>query len=146
MRATLAKILPCVLLAGCFATQPPRESRQDMPRRPWSPVVNLAVNLGLGHTDDLIKLYDSLARTELRCAKSAMSLDAVHIVVEAGDFDRARAMAIGIISRDRLTVRVYNSSNIETEEPLLEVWEKGKKVREENYKLYLGSFVGERLQ
>lgn|SRR5580765_674898 len=146
MRATLAWILPCALFVGCIATDPACESRQGIPSRPRPPVVYLAVNLGLEHTDDLIKLRDSLARTELRCGSTAMSLDAMHIVVEAGDFDRARAMATGIISRDRLTVRVYKSSNIETEEPFLEVWEKGQNVREENYKLYLGSFVGERLQ
>src|SRR5205823_2270004 len=112
------------------------------------PVLDLAVNLGLRHEADLLKLYDSLAAMGVRCGMRAMSLDAEQIVVEADDFDRAKAIANGIVTRDSLTVRIYNSRDIEKSPATssLQVWENGKMVREEGYKLYLSPYTGDKRQ
>jgi hypothetical protein len=68
----------------------------------------------------------------------AMSLNAEQIVVERQDFERAKTVVQDIIVRDRLTVRVYKSRDFDKTPTisLLEVWEKGQKVREETYRLY----------
>jgi hypothetical protein len=100
--------------------------------------VDIAVNLGLKHDDDLLRLYDSLAAAGVRCGIRAMSLNAEQIVVEVADFDRAKAVVTELIVRDKLTVRVYKSADF-AKSPgtsFLEVWEHGQKTREEPYKLY----------
>jgi len=109
-----------------------------MAGRARPPYVNIAVNLGIKHDRDLWKLYDSLASTGIRCGMRAMSLNAEQIVVELVDFERAQIVVREIIIQDRLTVRVYKSADFAKSPAtsLLEVWEKGQKIREETYKLY----------
>ena len=67
-----------------------------------------------------------------------MSLNAEQLVVERGNFYQAKALVTRIIIRDRLTVRVYESADFDKTpaSSQLEVWEKGKKIRVEPYKLY----------
>lgn len=139
---TLLSVACVCLLVGCSTTE--RKKVHDEAHRARPPVVDIAVNLGLKHEDDLRRLYDSLASEGVRCGMRAMSLDAEQIVVERADFERAKTIVTHIIIRDRLTVRVYKSPDF-TESPsntLLEVWEKGQKLREEGYKLYLSPYTG----
>jgi hypothetical protein len=142
MKTLLSRVILCFLV-GCGTAE--REESHDMAHRARPPVVDIAVNLGLTHEDDLRKLYDSLASEGVRCGMRAMSLDAEQIVVERADFERAKTIVTSIITRDRLTVRVYKSPDFEKSpaNSLLEVWEKGHKVREEEYKLYLSPYTGE---
>jgi len=145
MKSLFSLVLLC-LSAGCGTTERKEISLHDMAHRARPPVADIAVNLGLKHEDDLRKLYDSLASEGVRCGMRAMSLDAEQIVVERGDFERAKAVVTSIIIRERLTVRVYKSPDFERSPAncLLEVWEKGQKAREEEYKLYLSPYTGER--
>jgi len=128
-----------VLLLGCSTAERSARTLHDVKNVAQPPCVNIAVNLGLKHEDDLHKLYDSLASTGVRCGMRAMSLDAEQIVVERAEFERAKTIVTNIINREHLTVRVYESADFEKSpsHSLLEVWEKGQKVREEKYKLYL---------
>jgi hypothetical protein len=132
------------LLLGCGTSENNSSSIHGPATRARPPVADIAVNLGLKHEADLLKLYDLIALEGIRCNMRAMSLDAAQIVVERADFLRARTVVTNFVVRDRLTVRVYMSPN--TADSLLEVWEKGRKTREEEYKLYLGSFIGEPLR
>ncbi len=67
-----------------------------------------------------------------------MSLNAEQIVVELADFERAKIIAEGIVIRDKLTVRVYQSVDgaKSSANSVFDVWEKGQKVREEKYRFY----------
>jgi len=69
----------------------------------------------------------------------AMSLGAEQITVPPEEFEKAKTIVTGIIVRDMLSVRVYESADF-AESPttsLLEVWEQGKRVRKEKYMLFL---------
>jgi len=125
-------------LSGCASKGPAAPSHHDMAYTARPPFADIAVNLGLKHDRDLLRLFDSLASTNVRCGMRAMSLNAEQIVVERRDFERAKVIVTEIIVRDRLTVRVYESAEFDKSPAtsLLEVWEKGQKVREETYKLY----------
>jgi hypothetical protein len=109
-----------------------------MAGRARPPYVDIAVNLGLKYDRDLWRLYDSLVSKGIRCGMRAMSLNAEQIVVELADFERAQIVVREIIIQDRLTVRVYKSSDFAKSPAtsLLEVWEKGQKIGEKTYKLY----------
>jgi len=123
---------------GCASTPPTPPQLHDKAHQARPPYVDIAVNLGFERVRDLESLYDSLASQGVRCGLRAMSLNAEQIVVERADFDRARIVVTDIIVRDRLTVRVYTSPDFDkapASSPL-EVWERGRKVREETYKLY----------
>ena len=145
MKKSLSAVSLCFFLLGCRNTARKEVSLHDTAHRARPPFVDIAVNLGLRHNDDLLKLYDSLASAGMRCGIRAMSLDAEQIVVEREDFDRAKAIVTSIVVRDHLTVRVYESPDFEKTptSSLLEVWEEGKKVTEEKYKLYLSSYTGD---
>lgn len=142
---TLLFMLVLCFVVGCGTAERNASALHDVAHRAQPPVVDIAVNLGFKHEGDLRKLYDSLASEGVRCGMRAMSLDAEQIVVERADFERAKAILTSIITRDRLTVRVYKSPDFEKSpaDSLLEVWEKGRKVREEEYKLYLSPYTGE---
>jgi hypothetical protein len=144
MKTLLSMVMLC-FLAGCETAEHKQGTLHDMAHRARPPVVDIAVNLGLKHEDDLRKLYDSLASEGVRCGMRAMSLDAEQIVVERADFERAKTIVTSIITRERLTVRVYKSPGFEKApaNSLLEVWDKGQKVREEEYRLYLSPYTGE---
>ncbi len=126
------------IAAGCASSEHIAGSLHDNKNQARDPCVDVAVNLGLKHDQDLWMLYDSLAAMGFRCSMRAMSLNAEQIVVEVADFDRAKAAVIEIIVRDGLTVRVYTSADFikSPATSLLEVWENGHKTREEPYKLY----------
>jgi hypothetical protein len=96
------------------------------------------VNLGRKHAHDIDKLEEAMALAGMPCRVRAMSLNAEQLTVERSDFDRAKALATAIIIREALTVRVYKSPDFAKSPPdsKLEVWEKGKRLREEEYKLY----------
>ena len=134
-------LIPMAILsafqAGCANTASTEQPLHNMANSARPPYADIAVNTGLNHDRDLLKLYDSLASKGVRCGMREMSLNAEQIVVERANFDQSKAIVTEIIIRDELTVRVYKSANF-TESPasLLEVWEKGQKVREETYKLY----------
>jgi len=144
MKTSLFVVILCFLV-GCGTPEHKEKTLHDMAHRARPPVADIAVNLGLKHEDDLRKLYDALASEGVRCGMRAMSLDADQIVVERADFERAKTVVTNIITRGGLTVRVYKSPDFEKSpaNSLLEVWEKGQKVREEEYKLYLSPYTGE---
>lgn len=60
----------------------------------------------MAHVRDQLRLYDSLAEAGVRCSMRAMSLNTEQIVVELADFERAKEAVIGIIVRDKVSVRV----------------------------------------
>ncbi|MCX6922615.1 MAG: hypothetical protein NT154_05280 [Verrucomicrobia bacterium] len=100
--------------------------------KPRSPGVDLAVNLGIEEVRDVERLHDAIASAGIRCGMRAMSLNAEQIVVSPSDFEKARAFAVEFVARESLTVRLWKWPH----SPLLEVWEKGRMIREEPYKLY----------
>ena len=113
----------CILLLGCST--------------PISPVANLAVNTGFDRAREVEHLRDEIVAAGIPCGMRAMSLSASPITVSPADFDRAKRVATGIIIRDSLTVRVWLAPG----SPELEVWEDGRKIREEPYKLYMESQI-----
>jgi hypothetical protein len=120
------------LLSGCTTT-----TQSVHYPEPFKDPVDIAVNLGLKYSRNIDKLERALVSEGIPCRRRAMSLNAEQIVVERGDFDRAKVLANLIIIRERLTVRIYTSpDSAKTIGSKLEVWEKGKMVREEQYKLY----------
>ena len=137
MKTSFCLVILCFLV-GCGTAERKEIALHDTAHRARLPVVDIAANLGLKHEDDLRKLYDSLASEGVRCAMRAMSLDAEQIVVERAEFERVRTIVTNIVTHDRLTVRVYESPDFEKSpaNSRLEVWEKGQRVREEEYKLY----------
>lgn len=135
---TTSLALLTALAVGCASTDHPEFPLHDTTRQARAPYVDVAVNLGLKNSHDLLRLYDSLASAGFRCGLRAMSLNAEQIVVEELDFARAKAAVTEIIVRDKLTVRVFTSVDFKKAPAtsLLEVWEQGRKTREEPYKLY----------
>ena len=131
-----AGFLPAILL-GCSTAEHSTRPLHNAGNAARPPCVDIAANLGLKHADDLHKLYDALALAGVRCGNRAMSLDTEQVVVEEADFDRGKSIATGIVVRDKLTVRIYQSAGPVAAPMRLEVWENGQKVREEPYKLYL---------
>ena len=129
MRSVLYPLLICFALSGCATAT---RTHSDPARATGLPRVSLAANLGIENEGDLSKLYDSLSSAGLQCGLRAMSLNTEQIVVEREEFCRAKLLATRIIIRDRLTVRIYPSSDFgkSPSNSLLEVWEKGQKVRE----------------
>lgn len=139
MKAHLLAACLWILALGCGTTPHREQSLHSEANTARPPYVDIAVNLGLRHTEDLHRLYDSLASAGVRCGLRAMSLNAEQIVVERADFERAKAIVTEIVVRDKLTVRVYESADFAKTPTtsLLQVWEQGQKVRAEPYKLYL---------
>lgn len=66
MKTSLSVVILC-FLAGCGTAERKESALHDMAHRARPPVVDIAVNLGLKHEDDLRKLYDSLASQGVRC-------------------------------------------------------------------------------
>lgn len=123
---------------GCTSTPSTAPRLHDNPHQARPPYVDIAVNTGFERAGDLESLYDSLASRGVRCGLRAMSLNAEQIVVERADFGRAKGIVTDIIVRDKLTVGVYSSAYFDKApgSSPLEVWERGRKVRVETYKLY----------
>lgn len=136
MRTTTALAALLLLLCGCGTVM--RAPIHDAAHQARPPFVDIAVNSGPRHEADLNKLYDILATRGVRCGMRAMSLGAEQIVVERKDFQTAKALAEQIVTNEKLTVRIFQSPNF-ADSPatsLLDVWERGKKTREEKYKIY----------
>jgi hypothetical protein len=127
MKISIYMAVLLLFLLGCASTK-----HNVLNASPFVGGVDIAVNLGMEHYGDMMKLDDALASTGMPRRMRAMSLNAEQIVVERSDFERAKILVTNIIIRDALTVRVYGSPT----SSLLEVWEKGQKIREEPYKLY----------
>ena len=138
MKTSLSTVLLVLLSPGCGTTERTAQSLHDAEHTARPPYDDIAVNLGQKRESDLFRLYDSLASHGVRCGMTASSLGAEQIVVERDDFDRAKGIITEIIVRDKLTVRVYESVDFDKSpaNSLLEVWQDGQKVREENYKIY----------
>lgn len=132
MRAAILIIILATSLSGCV-------NQVHNSSAPLVDPVDVAVNLGMEHEDDLRILYDALASSGIPCNRRAMSLNAEQIVVNRDDFERARAFLIRVVVKRSLTARLYESPDFAMSPgtSLLEVWEKGRKLREEAYKLYM---------
>jgi len=96
--------------------------------------VDIAVNLGFEHDRELEPIQSALISAGIPCNQRAMSCNEAPLVVERGDFERARLIAVETGIRNSLTVRLYTSPT--GWDSLLEVWEAGRKTREESHKLY----------
>jgi len=127
MRSIFLIPLLLALLGGC-ASRPSVVGRTE-----YLPTgIALAVNMGVERYEDLCRLRDGLIAAGFRCGERAMSLNAAPILVLPEDFERAQTLAREIVVRDSLTVRLWKSPG-STE---LEVWERGRKARDESYKIY----------
>ena len=133
VRTFLLTLVFVAFIAGCTSA-----TRTSQYPAPFLDGVDIAVNLGLKHAQDLLKLENAMALEGMRCRQRAMSLNAFQLLVERTNFDQAKALATRIIIRDGLTVRLYESPDfaMSPASSQLEVWEKGRKIREEHYKLY----------
>ena len=143
MKQLPMKMLPAVLLlallTGCGLVKHHHSGSHGGKHNGLPPYVALAANLGIKYDRDLLNLYDSLVTEGVRCGMRGASTNEEQIVVSPEDFDRAKAAATAIVVKDALSVRLYKSADFgkTPDASLLEVWEKGKKVREEEYKLHL---------
>ena len=135
MQIELSILLTLIVASLLGCTSPARTSPYPAP---FKDGVDIAVNVGMKYGQDIDKLEDAMTAAGIPCRPRAMSLNAQQIVVERENFDRAKIIVRDIIVRDKLTVRVYVSADFgkSPATSLIEVWEKGKKLREEPYKLY----------
>ena len=115
------------LLCGCASDHATVGRTEYLPTG-----TNLAVNLGVERYGDLCRLRDGLIAAGFSCGERAMSLNAAPILVLPEDFDKAQTLAREMIIRDSLTVRLWKSPGSAE----LEVWEHGRKSREEGYEIY----------
>jgi hypothetical protein len=115
------------LLCGCASHHTAVGSTEYLPTG-----IDLAVNLGVERYGDLCRLREGLVVGGFRCGERAMSLNAAPLLVLPADFDKAQTLAREIIIRDSLTVRLWKSPGSAE----LEVWERGRKTRDEGYKVY----------
>jgi hypothetical protein len=129
--ALIGLALSVIIFCGCKA-------QSVMVRRSISNPVYIAVNLGEAHHRDLFKLEAELGHAGIPCTHTATSLRATDLAVEREDFDRVKPLLERFVIRDKLSVRIYKSpySVNSSVNPLLEVWENGKKTREEYYRIY----------
>ena len=91
-------------------------------------------DLGFERDRELEPIQNALISAGVPCGQGAMSCNEAPLVVNPEDFARARAIAIETVIRNSLTVRLYKSPSGWSS--LLEVWEEGRKTREEPHKLY----------
>src|SRR5271165_5687042 len=100
MRILMLFVVFAVALSGCKTS--PRSTQYPAP---FVDGVNIAVNLGSRHAEDIDKLESALVLEGVPCRRSAMSLNAEQIIVERSTFERAKSVARNAIVRDSLTVR-----------------------------------------
>ena len=123
--------LALVLLVGCLNERHAAKSEG----------VVIALNFGIEHKGDLVRLREELAGTGIQCHMGVLDLNYAPILVQAPEATRAQVAAAAITVRDSLTIRLLKSP-VPWESPSLftnsifEVWESGHLVREEQFKLY----------
>jgi hypothetical protein len=123
--------LVLALLAGCATNHYAARSEG----------VVVAMNLGMAHLGDLEHLQHAVAGSGIPCCAGILDLNYAPLLVNAGAVTRANEAAAEIVVRDSLTIRLLKTP-VAWESPSLltnsvyEVWEKGKLVREEGFKLY----------
>jgi hypothetical protein len=124
MRVWILIYVVSALLLGCATSKDPIGAQG----------VDIAVNLGFERERELEQIQSALISAGIPCNQRAMSCNEAPLVVKPGDFERARAIATETVIRNSLTVRLFKSpSGLSS---LLEVWEDGRKIREEPHKLY----------
>ncbi len=124
MRVWILISVVSALLLGCATSKDPIGAQG----------VDIAVNLGFERERELDQIQSALLSAGIPCNQRAMSCNEAPLVVRPGDFERARAIATETVIRNSLTVRLFKSpSGLSS---LLEVWEDGRKIREEPHKLY----------
>ena len=96
--------------------------------------MDIAVNLGFERERELDQIRSALISAGIPCNQRAMSCNEAPLIVRPGDFERAKAIATETVIRNSLTVRLFKSPS--GLYPPLEVWEDGRKIREEPHKLY----------
>ena len=124
MRVWILIYVVSALLLGCATSKDPIGAQG----------VDIAVNLGFERERESDQIQSALVSAGIACNQRAMSCNEAPLVVRPGDFERARAIATETVIRNSLTVRLFKSpSGLSS---LLEVWEDGRKIREEPHKLY----------
>lgn len=118
IRITISLTALCIVLAGCIGAPGPGGSG-------WT---DFAFSTP-GHLEDCRKLQTALAGAGIRCSKGISNLGTWSMSVDSRDFDRAKQEATGLAGADALTLRIRASRNSWA----YEVWQSGKKVREETY-------------
>jgi hypothetical protein len=81
------------------------------------------------NTDNLNLLQKKLQANQMHCSQLISNLGTASFSIDSKDFARARTIAMNVISRNSLTVRINNDTNSNS----YEIWESGKKVGEENF-------------
>lgn len=117
-RTAISLVALCVVLAGCIGT-------------PWlggSGWTEFTLSTP-GHLEDCWKLQTALAGAGIRCSKGISNLGTWSMTVDSRDFDRAKQVATSLAGADSLTLQIRASRNSWA----YEVWQSGKKVREETY-------------
>jgi hypothetical protein len=115
-----------MLLSLTFGCATPPSSLGKHPAR-------LAVNLGIEHDRELETVQKALTEAGISWEQSAMSCNEAPLLINREDFQSAKAVATGAIIKNSLSIRLYESPS---DSSLLEVWQRGRKVREEPHKLY----------
>lgn len=110
-RITVSLFFLCAVLTGCTSTR--TEFALSTPQ----------------HDEDWQRMRTVLATAGIRCADGGSNLGTLSLLVASRDFARASHEALNLIARDSLTLRV----RVSTGSWAYEVWESGKKVREETY-------------
>ena len=124
MRVWIFIYVVSALLLGCATSKDPIGAQG----------VDIAVNLGFERERELDQIQSALISAGIPCNQRAMSCNEAPLIVRPGDFERAKAIATETVIRNSLTVRLFKSPS--GLYPLLEVWEDGRKIREEPHKLY----------
>ena len=115
-----ALVALCVVLAGCATIGGPR----------WT---EFALSTP-GHAEDWRRLQTGLARAGIRCSDGFSNLGTSTLMVDSRDFGRAKQEAASLVAVNSLTLRLRASPSSWA----YEVWQSGKKVREETYVIEKG--------
>lgn len=117
-RISIGLFVLCLAFAGCISAEKVRASD----------LTKLALSTP-EYFEDFKALKGALSAGGIRCFEGDVDLGTSSLLVRSGDFEHVKHDAQAIIAKDGLTVRLRDCAR----SWVYEVWQKGKKVREESY-------------
>jgi uncharacterized protein YabE (DUF348 family) len=116
MRTVCYTLVFCTLAVACSAPV-----KQDL----W---VEFALTTS-NHVSDWQQVRTALQTAGVECQENGSSVGTLSFSVAQGNFDRAKPIAVRLITSNSLTLRMKKQKD----SPLFEVYQDGKKVAEESY-------------
>ena len=116
MKVISYAVLSCALLSGCTSAIR-RDGR-----------VEFALS-SPGHLSDWQQVQNGLRAEGIECTETGSSLGTSSCSIPPASFGQAKEIVVALVGSNSLTVRVKKRNDAE----IFEVYERGKKVKEESY-------------